>query len=538
VTWVSYAQNYEDVVLARVLADVPTGFYVDAGAQDPRMDSVTRAFYERGWHGINLEPVPHWHARLVADRPRDANLAVAAGAAPGEIRFFEVGDSGLSTGNAAFAARHRAAGHRVDERRVPVQRLDAICTEQGVGAIHFLKVDVEGAEAEVLAGMDFARWRPWVVLVEATEPNSRTRNHADWEPLLLGHGYAFAYDDGVNRFYLADEHAALAPRFGPPTVLDDFVRREQVDLAAALESRLADVDALSHRRAAEIEALVARIADKDASIAAGELRWADAVRREQELVAEVGWRSEEIERRQAEIERLGAEQAALAERLAAAAAQVVAIDATLRDAQARAAADREQAAAQLAERDGQVARLHVHIAALDATLADREARIAALDARAALAERRAAQLAQALPDLEARLRTAGEAHAHAHAEVLRHVAIIDGLRAEQAVLLGSRSWRLTAPLRATNAAIAAGRAGVGELTRRLARREWIRRAAALATRPFPRLAARIKQGLYGAPVAAADVAAAGPQAPLPLTEDAARILAMAPVRAAQARDAD
>lgn len=512
-TWVSYAQNYEDVVLARVLADVPAGVYVDAGAQDPRMDSVTLAFYERGWRGINIEPVPHWHARLVAERPRDANLAVAAGAADGELAFFEVGDSGLSTASADFAARHRAQGLAVVERRVPVRRLDAICAEAGVEAIHFLKVDVEGAEAEVLAGMDFARWRPWVVLVEATEPNSRVRNHGDWEPMLLSNGYAFAYDDGINRFYLADEHAALAPRFGPPTVLDDFVRREQVDLAATLEARLADVDALSHRRAAEIEALVARIGEKDATIQAAEARWADAVRREQELVAEVGWRSAETERRQAEIERLGAAQASLAERLAASAAQVVALDANLREAAAE-------------------------LAAVRGELAEREARILALDARAARAERRALQLAQRVPDLEAQLRTATAAHAHAHAEVLRHVAIIDALRAEQAVLLGSRSWRLTAPLRATNAALAAGRAGLAELARGLARRAWIRRVAALATRPFPGVAARIKQRLYGAPAAPGhEAVGAEPPPPLPLTEDAARILAMAPVRAAPPRDA-
>ena len=46
-TWVSYAQNYEDVVLARVLADVREGFWIDVGAQDPRMgtrlDAPSRA---------------------------------------------------------------------------------------------------------------------------------------------------------------------------------------------------------------------------------------------------------------------------------------------------------------------------------------------------------------------------------------------------------------------------------------------------------------------------------------------------------------
>jgi hypothetical protein len=46
-TFISYAQNYEDVVLHRALSDVQRGFYVDVGAQDPIADSVTRAFYER-----------------------------------------------------------------------------------------------------------------------------------------------------------------------------------------------------------------------------------------------------------------------------------------------------------------------------------------------------------------------------------------------------------------------------------------------------------------------------------------------------------
>ena len=68
-TFTSYAQTYEDVMLARAFAGRTEGFYIDVGAQDPRFDSVTKAFYDLGWHGINLEPVEHWHRKLVADRP-------------------------------------------------------------------------------------------------------------------------------------------------------------------------------------------------------------------------------------------------------------------------------------------------------------------------------------------------------------------------------------------------------------------------------------------------------------------------------------
>ena len=53
---ISYAQNQEDVMLARALAGTTNGFYIDVGAHDPVIDSVTKMFYDRGGRGINVEP--------------------------------------------------------------------------------------------------------------------------------------------------------------------------------------------------------------------------------------------------------------------------------------------------------------------------------------------------------------------------------------------------------------------------------------------------------------------------------------------------
>ena len=68
--FVSYAQNYEDVILWRALKHIKNGFYVDCGAYDPNRDSVTRAFYERGWRGINIEPIATLLQKFVAERLR------------------------------------------------------------------------------------------------------------------------------------------------------------------------------------------------------------------------------------------------------------------------------------------------------------------------------------------------------------------------------------------------------------------------------------------------------------------------------------
>src|SRR5215831_3973844 len=85
-SFISYAQNFEDVMLWRALKHIDKGFYIDVGANDPDKDSVTKAFYERGWRGINVEPVPQWFERLEKARPRDLNLQLALGAEPGESR--------------------------------------------------------------------------------------------------------------------------------------------------------------------------------------------------------------------------------------------------------------------------------------------------------------------------------------------------------------------------------------------------------------------------------------------------------------------
>ena len=225
-SFISYAQNFEDIILWRALKHVAKGFYIDVGANDPTVDSVTRAFYDRGWHGINVEPMLQYHSRLAIERPVDINLAVAVGETSGELRFFDVADTGLSTMDEAIAAAHVAAGRSVTERPVRIMRLADICRAHVDNAIHFLKIDVEGFEAAVLRGMDFTQWRPWILVIEATRPQSQVRSNEAWSGLVLGSGYQFAYFDGLNDYYVAEEHAELMAAFqAPPNFFDDFILR-------------------------------------------------------------------------------------------------------------------------------------------------------------------------------------------------------------------------------------------------------------------------------------------------------------------------
>jgi FkbM family methyltransferase len=213
---VSYAQNAEDIRLLRLFEGQRTGFYVDVGAGDPVVDSVTKLFYDAGWSGINIEPGPSYTA-LAAARPRDINLDVAVGERHGRRELWVTRpDTALSS----FTEPDLASLPRelsVEKIFVDVTTLDDVLSAHASGKrIDFLKIDAEGAEREVLASFDRKATRPRVVIVEAIAPLSNRPTHDEWESLLVDADYVFAAFDGINRFYVPVEHEDLVPALAYP----------------------------------------------------------------------------------------------------------------------------------------------------------------------------------------------------------------------------------------------------------------------------------------------------------------------------------
>lgn len=283
-TMISYAHNGEDVLLDRVFPRGKAGFYIDVGASDPMLGSVTRHFYDLGWHGINVEPTTATFGRLQAERRRDVNLNVAVSDRSGEVTFHELsGHNPLasegSTVSTANAARHERVGLASTERTVPAMTLAEICEAHVEGPIDFLSIDVEGHERQVLEGADFQRWRPRIVVVEATEPATLEDaqdpprllqpSHESWEPILLEAGYLFAAFDGINRFYVRTEDADLAPVLAVPVnPMDGYTPytyfKIQRDLEVSRREQYADWVANQTLRA-EYQALAGELAQLRAS---------------------------------------------------------------------------------------------------------------------------------------------------------------------------------------------------------------------------------------------------------------------------------
>lgn len=219
----SYAQNFEDVVLWRALKHIPAGLYIDIGAQHPVLDSVSKAFYEHGWRGIHVEPVPRYVAMIREDRPDEQVLQVALSDKEGVLELHVIDDSGLSTAVKAFAELHETK-HGFTHRTIqaPVLTMKTAFASLAGRDVHWLKIDVEGLEEQVLRGWDSKTLRPWIIVIEATVPMSTELHYEGADRILIDAGYEFAYFDGLNRFYVAPEHRELAAVLQvPPNVFDE-----------------------------------------------------------------------------------------------------------------------------------------------------------------------------------------------------------------------------------------------------------------------------------------------------------------------------
>ena len=220
----SYAQRFEDFHLWRALGDIENGFYVDIGGGHPVYDNVSFAFYLSGWRGVVVEPNPALATLTRAVRPRDRLYEGLCGAAAGQATLYLQREfHGLSTTVAEHAhAAEKEVNRQSEAVTLPMTTLAALCEQHAPPNFEFLKVDVEGAEADVLRGADFSRFRPKIIVVEAIKPLTLAPAWDEWEPLLGRYGYAYVWDDELNRYYVAEEARDIAARLtiGPKWYAD------------------------------------------------------------------------------------------------------------------------------------------------------------------------------------------------------------------------------------------------------------------------------------------------------------------------------
>ena len=259
---VSYAQNGDDILLARALSHIKNGFYIDIGAWDPEIDSVSKLFYDQGWCGINIEPHPGSFKEFKLKRQRDKNLECALGEHAGRATLTIFPGTGWHTLYPSKVGMQ--ADLETEEIEVEVRTLSEVLRSIEVKDIHWLKIDAEGAEFSIIKGIDFNVVRPWIIVIEATLPNSATKAENLWTANLLKSNYIFCLFDGLNEFWVSQEHSELRNLLSYPAgVHDNFIRNIDYKIRVELESTMELVETLQkklqiqqNRRAKRIKNLI------------------------------------------------------------------------------------------------------------------------------------------------------------------------------------------------------------------------------------------------------------------------------------------
>ena len=202
----SFSEYYEDLILYLMLYNIKNGFYIDIGAFDPTSVSVTKAFYLRGWNGINIEPQENKIKLFEKERPNDKNLQMVVGNNEGNVTFY-INDQ-CSTIKKEFS---KGANESIS---IKMDTMSNVCKKYVPKGkeIEFCKIDVEGNERDVLLGYDFTNYKPKVFCIESTIPMSFIPNHQLWEEILINNSYTFVYKCGVNRYYVNNNFSLLFKR--------------------------------------------------------------------------------------------------------------------------------------------------------------------------------------------------------------------------------------------------------------------------------------------------------------------------------------
>jgi FkbM family methyltransferase len=271
---ITYAQNFEDVMIARLFSADYCGFYVDIGAAHPEYLSVTCHFYKQGWSGINVEPSMRFYPLLCEARPKDTNLNCAIGQKTGRATFYEFTQfAENSTLERDVADKIARTGQPSTTHEVEVMRLVDLCNMYvKERTIDFMKIDVEGGELGVLEGADWGTYRPRLLIVEAAIVNSQEENSATWERILIEANYHKIWFDGLNNFYLRNEDLALRHSFRlPPNLFDRFETAELVAMrgtAASLQQQVMDREAELVALRQTAVSLQQQVLDREAELAA------------------------------------------------------------------------------------------------------------------------------------------------------------------------------------------------------------------------------------------------------------------------------
>ena len=197
-----YSQNGEDFLISEIFKDLPHGFFVEIGCIDGRRFSNTLSLEERGWRGVCIEAHRDYIELLKKNRPNSLVIHCAVGEKDEDnVTFYANVRGSFSTLDRSQEKRWRenyqAYFTGFEEQIVAKRTISSLLDEHGISSVDFMSLDIEGYEIEALQGLDLARHRPRLLVIES---DSKEHENA-MDKILLPAGYTKGFNISGNWFY-------------------------------------------------------------------------------------------------------------------------------------------------------------------------------------------------------------------------------------------------------------------------------------------------------------------------------------------------
>lgn len=182
-------------VAEAMFPDVHDGVFLDVGSGHGQIGSNTRALEDRGWTGICVDPFP----TAMDERTCQMNKVVVSNEAGKKVLFHT--HEGLG-GIADTLGKWKDEASKAPTVEMTTVTLGEVLERAKAPAfIHFLSLDIEGAELDALRGIPFDRYRFGAMAIE----------HNEEEP-KRGDIIAFLQEHGYRRVHTYRQDDFFAPR--------------------------------------------------------------------------------------------------------------------------------------------------------------------------------------------------------------------------------------------------------------------------------------------------------------------------------------
>ncbi|WP_310430228.1 FkbM family methyltransferase [Chamaesiphon sp. VAR_48_metabat_135_sub] len=169
----SFSQFGEDVVISKYLdnLDPQDGIYLDVGSFNPITFSNTLLLHKRGWQGINIDIDPDKIDEFIESRPSDFNVVAAVSDKVEKLKFACYPSRATNQLFPLESTEHLSILGQEPTKVVILEttRLDKILESSPFSdkSIHYMNIDCEGHDFNVLISFDIERYYPKVISIEA-----------------------------------------------------------------------------------------------------------------------------------------------------------------------------------------------------------------------------------------------------------------------------------------------------------------------------------------------------------------------------------